>query len=448
MSSTPHLGRRAIIAGGSLAGLLGARAVAQHFDQVVIVERDVFSDEPAPRKTVPQSAHLHMLLKGGENAIERMLPGFRAAIEASGSEKINAGLDFVAGSDLGVAPRRDAKLVMHGQSRWHLEHELRRCVLAQVPNLVLHTDATARGLLYDAERNLVYGLRVDGAEGAVELPGDLVIDATGRSEVGLKWLRALGVELPPVEEVQIDFGYTSVVVELEPDPERDWKGAVCGNLPRVGARGAVLSPIEGGLHICSLGGRAGDYPPGDREGLLEFAKSLPQPTIYEALETARFASPIARMVYPANRFRHYERLASLPSGLIPLGDAMCSFNPTYGQGMSSAALQAEVLFDVLSEREASEGLAELLPRYLERAAEVARTPWRQANFSDFLYPTTEGDRSMFTGEEMQYRIQLQLAAPRDEFLRDLTGQVNQLLLPFERLLEDDVRARVAALDSA
>lgn len=442
-----RIGRRAVIAGGSLAGMLSARALSPHFDEVVVVERDLFGDAPAPRATVPQSAHLHMLLKGGENAIERMLPGFRAKIESSGSVQIG-GRDFVAGSDLGLAPRRESKLLMHGQSRWMLEHCLRSCVLAQVPNVVVHTSVTARGLRYDPTANRVTGLDVSGPEGPFALEGELVIDATGRSEIGLRWLRALGLPLPDVEEVHVDFGYASVVVELAPDPERDWKGVVSGNLPRVGARGAIISPIEDGLHICSMGGRAGDYPPAEREPFLEFAGSLPQSTIHDELRQGRFTGPIARMTYPANRFRHYERLESLPAGLLPVGDALCSFNPTYGQGMSSAALQAEVLCNVFAERDASTPLEELGARYLERAAEVARMPWRQANFNDFLYPTTRGDRGMFSEEEMQYRIRLQMAARNDEQLQDLAGQVQQLLIPFERLLEDDVRERVEAATRA
>src|SRR5262245_56400600 len=125
MQTLPSLGRRAIIAGGSIAGMLAARALSPHFDEILLIERDEFGTEPAPRPTVPQSAHLHLLLKGGENAIERMLPGFRATIERSGSVQIDPGRDFIAGSELGVAPRFESKLVLHGQSRWMLEHYIR-----------------------------------------------------------------------------------------------------------------------------------------------------------------------------------------------------------------------------------------------------------------------------------------------------------------------------------
>ena len=442
--SRKPLGRRAVIAGGSLAGMLGARALAPHFAEVVVLERDVFGGTPAPRRTTPQSHHVHMLLKGGENAIDRILPGFRDDIEASGSVKIRAGLDFLAGSELGFAPRWDAGLELHGQSRWMLEHCLRQRVLASTPNVELRTGATVRGLILEADAQRISGVKIQANDTTSNLDADLVIDATGRGEGGLRWLSALGVPLPEVEEVAVDFGYSSAIVELQPVPTRDWKALVMGNLPRVGARGAVLLPIEGGRFICSMGGRAGDYPPDNEADFLEFAKSLPHPQMYEVLKNAKFVSSVARMIYPANRFRHYERLTTLPHGLIPLGDALCSFNPTYGQGMTSAALQAEALFDTLVERAPQDSLDVLTHAYLKRAAEVARMPWRQANYNDFLYPTTQGDRAMFSDDELRYRMEVQIAAARDEVVRRLSNEVGHLLLPFERLMQDDVRGRVAA----
>jgi hypothetical protein len=139
---------------------------------------------------------------------------------------------------------------------------------------------------------------------------------------------------------------------------------------------------------------------------------------------------------------------ALPGGFVPVGDALCSFNPTYGQGMSSSALQARELARTLSARSAGEDLRTLVQRHLDAAAEVVRTPWLQANFNDFLYPTTEGDRSMFSKEEMAYRSQVGIAALRDDLVRDLSSAVQNLLVPYERLLEDDVRERVASVLAA
>ncbi|HEY8120107.1 MAG TPA: FAD-dependent monooxygenase [Myxococcota bacterium] len=433
------LGRQAIVVGGSLAGMLAARVLAPHFERVLVLDRDELPSEPAPRRTTPQAHHIHMLLKGGENAIEALLPGFCAELEVRGALTVAGGLDALAGSELGFAPRWDSKLKLHSQSRWLLEHVLRGLVLARTPNLELRSGVRVRGLARDAAANRITGVVTDG--GGAPLAADLVIDASGRREEGLRWLEALGLPAPPVESVGVDFGYASVVLELDPTQERDWLMLVVGNLPRVGARGAVILPIEGGRFMCSAGGRAGDYPPAEREAFIAFAASLPQQIMAETLRRARFVSEVARMIYPANRFRHYERYDALPLGLLPVGDALCSFNPTYGQGMSSAALQAMALHETLAAR-AGDDLRAFSRRYLERAAEVARMPWRQANYNDFLYPTTEGDRSMFSSEEMQYRTALQFAAMRDEVVRDQLGAVGQLLAPFESLLTPEIRARV------
>jgi flavin-dependent dehydrogenase len=433
-------GRRAIVVGASLAGMLAAHALAKSFARVLVLDRDELPSAPAPRRATPQAQHVHILLKGGEDAIERMLPGFCAELDACGSQTLSGGADTLAISDLGTAPRFESKLRLHSQSRWLLEHVVRSLVVARTPNLEVRASTLVRRLARDAASNRVTGVVTDGGE--APLAADLVIDATGRREEALRWLDELGLPAPPVETVRVDFGYSSMVLELDATQARDWKTLAVGNLPRVGARGAVVLPIEDGHAMCSLGGRAGDYPPTEREDVLEFAASLPGGVLAETLRRAQFLSPVARMIYPANRFRHYERYDALPEGLLPLGDALCSFNPTYGHGMSSAAMQAEALRETLITRAQGESLRSVAQRYLERAAQVAQLPWRQANYNDFLYPTTEGDRAMFSAEEMQYRTAVQFAAMRDEVVRERLTAVNQLLAPFEVLLEPEIRKRV------
>ena len=337
MTDLAPLGGRAVVVGGSLAGMLAARAVAPHFDEVLVLERAALGATAEPRMSAPQTFHLHVLLKGGENAMEELVPGFRDAIEASGSVKIHPGRDFHSASELGVARKFETEMRVHGQSRWLLEHCLRERALALTSNLTLRTGVTVRGLEYDAEGHELRGLviEVDGERSA--LGCDLVVDASGRGEGAVRWFGALGLEVPEIEEVKVDFGYASTVLRLAEDAARSWQGIVVGNLPRVGARGGVIMPIEpdeqGPRHICSLGGRAGDYPPDDPEGFVAFTEALPDPAFHAALASAEFLAPISRLIYPANRLRHYARMGdALPGGFVPVGDALCSFNPTYGQG--------------------------------------------------------------------------------------------------------------------
>jgi len=240
---------------------------------------------------------------------------------------------------------------VHGQSRWLIEDCLRERVVALTANLTVRTGVTVRGLLHDPSLNRITGVSLEDQRARSELAADLVIDASGRGEGAVRWLVALGIAAPALETVQVDFAYASTFVRLAADPARNWKALVVGNLPRVGARGAVLMPIEAGLHVCSAGGRAGDYPPDDRDGFINFVRALPHAALAEELERAEFVRPIARLIYPANRLRHYERCATLPAAFLPVGDAFCSFNPTYGQGMSSAAFQAEALAGTLESRQ-------------------------------------------------------------------------------------------------
>ncbi len=237
---------------------------------------------------------------------------------------------------------------LHGQSRWMLEHCIRQRVLASTPVVELRTGSTVRGLNYDAAAQPDHR-REDARRGTARRTSMPISSSTRpvAAKAACAGCRRSVCRCRKSKKCSVDFGYSSAIVELPDDPARDWKALAMGNLPRVGARGAVLLPIEGGRFICSLGGRAGDYPPDNEADFLEFAKSLPHPTMYETLRGAKFVSGVARMIYPANRFRHYERSETLPRGFIPLGDALCSFNPTYGQGMTSAALQAEALFDTL-----------------------------------------------------------------------------------------------------
>jgi 2-polyprenyl-6-methoxyphenol hydroxylase-like FAD-dependent oxidoreductase len=441
-----HLGERAVIAGGSLAGLLSARVLSDYFDEVLVLDRDELPDEPANRHMTPQCHHVHILLKGGEMATEELIPGFTDEMMHVGSVPLRAGRDIIQGSALGFAPRWDGPLTLHSQSRALLEHCVRKLVRDFSDRIVIRDQTTVRALQYDSKRKRIVGVEAETADGTrEEIAADLVIDATGGGAGAMRWLSALKLTVPEVEEVKVNFGYSSAIFEFTND--RDWKGALIGGPPPKVSRGGLALPIENGCYIVSVGGRFGDYPPDDLEGFIQFTKELPQPHLYEAIESAKPCSDVKTMRFGVNRFRHYERMADLVEGLIPIGDALECVNPTYGQGMSSTAKQVKALSEVLAahgDRETS--LAEIAREYLPRAAEVATVPWRQANFNDFMYPQTEGDRSQFTPEEAEYRMKLQMLSMKDDDVRLRLLKVGQMIEPPSILFEDEVAAKVAAME--
>lgn len=442
-----HLGERAVVAGGSLAGLLSARVLSDYFDEVLVLDRDEIHDRPENRHMTPQSHHVHILLKGGEVAAESLIPGFTEEMISVGSVALAAGRDIIQGTAFGFAPRWDGPVTLHSQSRATLEYCVRKLVRNSSDRIELRSRSTVRGLQYHVDQGRIVGVEVEDAGGERTLiSADLVIDATGGGAGAMRWLSALKLPTPFVEEVKVDFGYSSAIFEFK--GERDWKGALIGGPPPKVECGGLALPIEGGCHIVSLGGRFGDFPPDDLDGFVEFSKRLPQPQIHDALVSATPRSDVKTMRFGVNRFRHYERMDNLVEGLIPIGDALACVNPTYGQGMSSATKQVKAFSDVLaahSERDTP--LAEIASEYLPIAAEVATVPWRQANFNDFLYPQTEGDRSAFTKEEAVYRMKLQMLSMRDDDVRLRLLKVGQLLEPPSILFEDEVAAKVAATRS-
>jgi hypothetical protein len=214
-------------------------------------------------------------------------------------------------------------------------------------------------------------------------------------------------------------------------------------LPPDSLTGALLEQIENDTWHVSLGGRFGEYPPDDDEGFIAFARSLPASTLYDLIKDAERVADIMHYRFPTSRLRHYERLAVFPERFLVLGDAISSFNPIYGQGMSSAALQAKALQQLLADRVAgSQGLDGLGLAFFPKTAEVVATPWALAASFDFAYPQTRGTRPPDLEESSQYLAALDTLMAEDIKVQRLVTEVFQLAKPLSCLREEPLRSRV------
>ena len=385
-------GQRAVVIGGSIAGLAAAGALARHFARVTIVERDEYPDLPAARKGTPQARHVHVLLKQGEAALERIFSGLFAELESRGGQRVDTAGDarwFYFG---GWKARFKSGIEMVSQSRALLEWSLRRRVVA-LPNTEI-VAGDVHGL--DAGPERVRGVRMrrrDAPDRDSEtLAADLVVDASGRGSRLPHWLESLGVGAPPESEVKVDVGYATRFFERTA-AARDWTALLCH--PRhPDTRCGVLLPIEDGRWMLTLVGWFGDHPPANETAFLAWARSLAVPDLWEAVRDAKPVSEIATHRFPSNRRRHYERLARLPDGIAVLGDAACSFNPVYAQGMATASLGAAALDSLLSE-EGGAGKPGFGRRFQVRLARVTDSPWLLATGEDFRSPKAEGRRPAF-----------------------------------------------------
>jgi len=389
-----QLGQRAVVIGGGMGGLFAAAAVAEHFDEVVVLDRD---DEPAgaaSRKGVPQGNHFHVLLPGGMDAMCEWFPGFADDLVAAGSIPMRTGRDFYIytpeGRSYSMYAHRPEPMdgpVMYVQTRPLLEDRVRNRVRG-----LDNVDIRHRTLV---ERPLVDGDRVVGVATAdAEITADLVIDASGRNSRTARWLESLGFEPAPEEHIGCDVQYVSVIVEPE-----NWDlfdGVVyfvgASREGEYGRRMGAVVKLEGGRWLMNVGSRHGDDTPRDWEGMLAFGETLLTPVWSEHARTATPVEPVFTYRLPRATRRRYDRLERFPDGLIPIGDSVCYFNPTFGQGMSTAAGQCRGLRELLAARAADgRGLDGLPVEYFPAANEWVRGAWVVAAMGDLQYPECTGE---------------------------------------------------------
>jgi 2-polyprenyl-6-methoxyphenol hydroxylase-like FAD-dependent oxidoreductase len=445
-----QLGEHAVVIGGSIAGLISARVLADYFERVTILERDHIEPQPAVHRSTPQGNHLHTVLMGGLQVLSRLYPGFGEKLHEMGAVPVHLTRDFPVYRPDGVAfsltgavrEPRDLGIQLYSQSRGLLEHCLRQCTLA-LPNISAECDAYVASLIETKGR--VEGASYKSHGEPHLLLCDLVLDCGGRGSHAPRWLNEMGFSSPDETVIGVDFAYSSTKFHI---PGNDGKLApfsfFVGPPPQY-PRAGVLAQIENNVWLVSLAGRFGDYPPQDDDGFMAFAASLPTTRLYEVIRGAEQVDPISHFRFPTSVLRHYERLPAFPERFLVLGDAISSFNPVYGQGMSSAALQASLLGRLLAERTNSgAGLDGIAGEFFTQAADVINTPWTLAANFDFAFPQTTGVRSSMTPEIVRYFLTLDALTAEDIEIHRTMVEVFGLARPLSALWDEPVRGRVLA----
>src|SRR3989441_1277922 len=351
------IGRHAVVIGAGMGGLTAARALADHFERVLVLERDVLPAEPLDRHGVPQGRHVHALLAGGQRALEELFPGFEDGLARAGAVRFRVGLDVrVERPGFDPFPQRDFGFDAHAMSRPLVELTVRQRVRAWA-SIDLRQGCRVQALVHRADGAAVTGVRYTDAEGRAEsVDADLVFDASGRGTPTLEALAALGRVPPEETTIGVDLAYASGV------------------------------------------------------------------------------------------FAHYERLENSPRGVLPIGDAICRFNPVYGQGMSVAAQEARALGRLLAARARErDPLAGLAPQYFAEVARLVDTPWAAAAIPDFVHPDTRGERPADLEQTLKFGVALGKLAARDPAVHRLTAEVQHLLKPRSVYQDPTLVQRVLAV---
>lgn len=409
----PMLGERAIVLGASMGGLLAARVLAESYRTVTVVERDVLPTDPSPRRGVPQGRLIHALLARGAQILDELLPGLLDELVANGATKWDgdyAKLWFSVGGHQFLRAGRTPdpqSFPFYFQSRPFLEwHVLRR--MQGIPNVSIleHHDVVA--LTSTAERSRVTGVEVVGRDNQDRstLSADLVVDATGRGSRTPVFLEQLGYDRPAEDEVIVHLAYACQPVRLAPDALTENFMAI---MPEPGRpRMFAAASYENDTAMFAVGAMAGLEPPRTADEMLTFAADFAPASALAAFADAEPLGEVAQYRVPSNRWRRYDKMRRLPAGLIVLGDAICSFNPIYGQGMTVAAIEAVVLRECLRR-----GDKDLPRRFFRASAKKILIAWQTAAGSDLALPEVKGKAPLSMRLSNAYLDRVMTAAEHD-----------------------------------
>lgn len=434
--------KQAIVIGAGMGGLAAAAALAGHFEHVTVLERDRLGDAPAPRPGTPQAQLLHGLLSGGVDALENLFPGFQHDLAAAGAVPRGIALDNcleLPGYD--PFPQRDFGWTGYTMSRPLLEAVTRRRV-RMLPNVTLRDGCRVLELV--AEAGAVTSVRYAMGDDVHMLRGDLIVDASSRGALALSVLDRIGLPQPRETRVGIDMTYVGATF-ARAGFAPDWKVAITFPGKDMRRRTGYIFPIENDRWMTLIGEPHTALPSDDPGAFMQAMRELRTTTIYDTIKDAAPVDRVRRFLFPESCWRHYERLEAFPPGLLVIGDAVCRFNPIYGQGMSIAVMEANILKLLLDLRaDLSNPLDGLARSYFDAIQPWIEGTWAMSSIPDLAMPETRGERPPDMQEMQRFRGAMLRLAAADAEVHRLFQSVQYLMVPRAALQNPDLVRRVQA----
>lgn len=442
----PARRQHAVVAGGGVSGLLAARVLCEHFDRVTVVERGTLAHNVTARKETPQANHIHGLLIRGEALLNQFFPGFSEELEGFGANRVYS--DEIAMHHHGgwkVRSRFDGSYHTLVCSRSLIEWRIVERLKA-MPAIRFLDNTVLKEPVLNAGKTAVDAVLVtprqepDGP--ATRLDCDLLFDATGRSSKLQAWLGSNGKTEVSEERMHMRVSYATRLYDLSA-VERDWKVLTILPTPPNRVMGVVF-PIEDGKWMVTLAEWFADVPEKTLDTYMARVARLEHPALYETI-TAPGAKPLSDIQWyymPFSRRRYVERSADLPDGYLCGGDALCAFNPVYGQGITVCALQAKAMADALSRGHAD------LRKVRKAMARASAFPWQLSTTEDLRYPENPLKPNIGQKALHWYGARMHEACLHDENVLRVAGEVNHMLRHPASVLRPDIVWRVLTRRSA
>jgi 2-polyprenyl-6-methoxyphenol hydroxylase-like FAD-dependent oxidoreductase len=386
-NKSKKLGNRAVVIGSSLAGKLCARVLADFFEEVVLIDKDEKFSTPSVRPGVPQGAHGHALLKSGEEILEGFFPGIVNELIQAGSVQSDFAKDLAWHHHGSWKARFNSGVLTLQQSRPFLEYHIQKR-LEHIPNIRCLYSTKVIRLLDNERKTRITGVTIQtGTAPAVKLSASLVVDAAGAATQTPKWLREMGYQPPPKSEIKVNLFYASTTYTST--SAENCKGLLVYHDPPFLTRGGGMYQIENNRWMVTLFGYGDEKPPCDEAEFLQIASSLGQPDLYRAIKHGQRQSDIHVYRFPALRRYHYDKIRSLPEGLVVAGDALCRIDPVFAQGMTLAAMEAQALHSELKKAATFRNLSKRIHNSFSKVLDI---PWLIASIEDFRFPHTAGKK--------------------------------------------------------
>lgn len=387
-----------MILGASIGGLCAAEALADHFDEVVLIERDLLPSTAEPRRGVPQGNQPHAIQMRGRAELEALFPGLMHALQAQGAFEFDPFRHVARLTPDGWAPRHDdLGGTAIAVSRPLFEHTLRQLLLSRRGNVRIHEGVKATGLVHERVAGEVWvrGVLTSANDPRLwEIRADLTVDATGRGTKTPKWL--LGMGLPAPRELRVDAKCNYATRHYRAPAEAKswwWKTLLIDQCPPTRARGCAIFTVEKERWIVTAIGTNGDLAPTDEAGWLAYIESMRSPVVSRLLQRAEPLGEVVQSRTTVNWWKRMHEYDAPLNGLLLFGDAVCGFNPSYGQGITASALAARVLAEALRSHVGPIDRG-FLQRHYQAQAAFLRDGWALSTAMDFRWPAAEGRRPL------------------------------------------------------